>query len=430
MSLSIELQSSQQQKLAPQQLQSLSLLQMDSHSLETHIQQQVQENPFLEQDALPPQPPECIRHFFGSSHTAFSIDSYGALDSRLESLPAFLKDQLARQRLPKRMYSLCCYLADLLDENGYLEQADLDSLLRLHVSADMVEAACKQLQSLEPAGVGARSLSECLRLQLERKQRCTPLLEQLLDHHLEAISKKQYKAIASALHCSLSRIQAAAAEIAALEPQPGRPFWAGPEEAPLRPDMFIAETEDGLQLILNDFYLPKLDLSPYYSRLLAETDDAEARIYLQKKRENARQFLQALQQRWKTLQGCGNVILQAQYAFFSGKTRELVPLYKNQIAQALGLHPSTITRALQGKFLQCRSGVYPLNYFFSPAITPGGPSQQAVKLRLRRLLDEYGPQPVSDAELCRRLAQQGVHVARRTVSKYRLQMASSPSYPE
>ena len=190
----------------------------------------------------------------------------------------------------------------------------------------------------------------------------------------------------------------------------------------------LLELDGQLQAVLNEYYLPRVSISDYYARLLKESDEQETREYLRQKMQQAKWLLNSLERRGSTLRACADAILEAQRPFFAGKTNELSPMSLSSLAEALGVHPSTISRATRGKFLQCRQGTYPLRYFFSRAIGDQGPSQQAVKRKLLELVRSEDPQrPFSDQRLCQLLSAQGIQVARRTVAKYRIELGIQSS---
>ena len=334
----------------------------------------------------------------------------GAADRETESLSAFLCDQLERRRLPKPLLALTRYLAELVDEEGRLSQEDLDGVADLKIPQALTQQALETLQSLDPAGVGARSLSECLLLQLARQDAPSPLDMEIVRRFLPDLGKKHYSLIARELHTTPEEVRAAEKRISALDPCPGRSFQPAEPTLYVRPDLFIAELDGKLQVILNDYYLPRVSISQYYVRLLKESDEPETRAYLQQKMQQAKWLLNSLERRGSTLQ-CAEAILETQRAFFAGQTTELVPMTMVTLAERLHLHPSTVSRATREKYLQCRQGTYPLRYFFSRALGEQGPSQQTVKLRLLELIrQEDHSRPLSDQKLAELLAEQVRHV--------------------
>lgn len=351
----------------------------------------------------------------------------GREDSRLESLSAFLRDQIHRLRLPKPLAALCEYLAELVDEDGYLAQEDLDGLASMKIPQALTDQALDTLQGLDPPGVGARSLSECLLLQLSRRGGVDPVAMDVAARFLPELGRKHYAAIAQRLGTTTEAVRAAEAVIASLEPHPGRAFQPAEPTVYVRPDVFVAQLEGEWKVILNEYYLPRISVNDYYLRLLKSSDEKETKDYLRRKLQQAKWLLESLERRGSTLRRCAEAVLEAQRPFFTGETQALAPMTLSALAERLGLHPSTVSRAVRGKYLQCRQGTYPLRYFFSLPVS-GGVSRQAAKQALLSLIrEEDRRRPYSDQDLCRLLADRGVQVARRTVTKYRLELGLGSS---
>lgn len=421
----------QELRLTPQLLQSVEVLQMNSQELLDYLNRVSEENPLVEQSdtAELHRAYEALRQKVRWINGGLPEDGHGAMmergaaDRETESLSAFLCDQLERRRLPGPLLALCRYLAELVDGDGRLSQEDIDGVAELKIPPALIRQAVETLQSLEPVGVGARSLSECLLLQLARREDASPLDMEIVRRLLPDLGKKHYGLIARELRVTQEEIRAAEKRIAALDPCPGRSFQPPEPTLYVRPDVFIAEVDGELQVILNDYYLPRVSISSYYARLLKESDDPETRAYLREKMQQARWLLSSLERRGGTLRQCAGAILEAQYAFFSGRSPDLAPMTMAALAEQLGLHPSTVSRATREKYLQCRQGTYPLRYFFSRAIGEQGPSRQTVKLRLAELIRQEDPRrPLSDQKLSELLERQGIPIARRTVAKYRMEL--------
>ena len=377
----------QEQHLTPQLLQSMEVLQMNSQELLEYINRAADENPMLEREeaALRSEYEQLSRRVSWLDSRAVSLSAgvnaaeTGGTDWETESLEAFLCDQLERLHLEKPQLALCKYLAQLVDEDGYLPQEDLDSLQELELPAAMVEQALAVVQSLEPAGVAARSLSECLLLQLQRQGEKSKTVLAVVRDYLPQLSRHHYGAIARALGVGEKEVREAEARIAALEPRPGQGFQRAEQALYIRPDVFVAQIDGAWQVLHNEYYLPRLTISAQYSKLLEQPQDAQTMAYLREKLRHAQWLLDSLFRRRDTLGRCTEAVLRVQHAFFSGETVELVPMSMKELAQELEVHPSTVTRALSGKYLQCQQGTYPLRYFFSrPA---GGHSRQAVQLK-------------------------------------------------
>ena len=426
--LQMDHQLRQEQHLTPQLMQSMEVLQMNSQELLEYVNRAAEENPMLEREeaAVLRSEYEKLRSrisWLGSYTVAAAGEETekGREDWELESLGAFLRDQLARIRLDKPLLALCEYITRLVDEDGYLQPEDLESLQELNIPQEMIGAALETVQSLEPAGVAARDLSECLLLQLKRRGEARAPVTDIVKNHLSQLGRKQYGAIARALGVSEKEVRDAERCIAALEPRPGREFQTQEETVYIRPDIFVAELDGAYQVVLNEYYLPRLTVSAYYSKLLEQSPDAETAAYLREKLRHAQWLLYSLSRRGETLRRCGETALAVQRDFFAGKSRELQPKPMKELAQELGVNPSTVSRCLRGKYLQCRQGTFPMRYFFP--LPSGGTSRQAVQMKLAELIRrEDQAHPLSDEKLCAMLAGQGVEISRRTVAKYRTEL--------
>ena len=430
----------QELKLTPQLLQSMEVLQMNAQELLEYLNRVTEENPVLEQEDSAD-----LRHSYEElrqkaswldggvygatfTHDDAAFPERGAVDKETESLSSFLCDQLERKRLPKPLLALAKYMAELVDEDGYLAPEDLDGLTELKIPLSLISEALETLQSLDPAGVGARSLSECLLLQLARQEHVSPAVMDITARFLPELGKKHYGPICRELGLTMEEVRAAEKVISGLDPHPGRAFQPAEPTVYVRPDVFIVELDGELRAVLNEYYLPQISVSDYYVRLLRESDEPEPRDYLRQKLQQAKWLLNSLERRGGTLRRCADAILEAQRPFFTGQTTALAPMSLSTLADTLGLHPSTISRAVRGKYLQCRQGTYPLRYFFSRAVTEQGPSRQAVQQKLLALLASEDPcHPLSDQRLCRLLAEDGMEVARRTVAKYRMELGVGSS---
>lgn len=427
----------QELKLTPQLLQSMEVLQMASQELLEYISRRAEENPLLDQSDPPEAAYEALRRQAGwidgglvgrgSFVYGETVPEAGETDRDLEGLTAFLRDQLHRLRLSKPLSALCEYLAELTDEDGYLSQEDLDGFAGMRIPQSLTDQALEILQSLDPPGVGARSLSECLLLQLSRQDRADRLAMDIAARFLPELGRKHYAAIAQRLGVEVEAVRRAERIIAALDPHPGRAFQSAGAAAFIRPDIFVVELEGELKVVLNEYYLPRVSVSGYYLRLLKSSDEKETRDYLRQKLRQARWLLDSLERRRNTLRRCAEAVVEIQRPFFAGETGKLVPMTLSDLAERLEFHPSTVSRAVRGKYLQCRQGTYPLRYFFSRPVS-GGVSRQAAKQTLLALIREEDVRhPFSDQTLCRLLTDRGIAVARRTVTKYRLELGVGSS---
>ena len=415
-----------EQKLSPQQLQSMAVLQMDLCELGEYIRRQAEENPLIEQE-----PPERPLQEFRQWQTAFPwlrrsvstsdpdvLARYGAADPALDDLSAFLRDQLGRKKVGEPLYTYCQAVILSLDDDGYLPEEEREGLREAGLSRELLDRAIEEIQALEPAGVAAGNMAECLRLQLRRQGPPDPVAEAIAADYLPQLGKKQLSAIARALNVPLAEVRRAAERIAGLDPYPGRRFEGRETVQFIQPDVYILPADGVPAVVMNEYDLPHVALSGSYTRLLEQTEDQEAKRYLREKKAQAQWLIYNIARRGGTLRRCAEAMARRQAVFFTGQTGELRPMSAQELARELGVHPSTVSRALRGKYLQCVQGVYPLRYFCSPAVSEAL-SGQAVRRRILDLIREEDPaQPLSDVGLQERLQAEGVSVSRRTVTKF------------
>lgn len=431
----------QKQSLSVRMLQAMQILQMDAQALNEYINKTAEENPVIDCDSggtveemyeklrqrisWLDSAPGTFTERMDSTQAEMDYKHASPYDRNTMTLAAFLYDQLDRIGLPKHKLTLCKYLVDMLDEDGYLEQEDIDAVLALGIPETTLFEAIGTLQQLEPAGVAARNLGECLRLQIERLSHAPTITISIAEHYLELLGKKRYRSIAKALDATERDVEEAASLIASLNPHPGAGFGEQRETEYIRPDLFIVEDGEGYHAVLNDAYLPRIRVNDYYQKLLKETDSEETRNYLKEKFSQASWLMDCLDRRNRTLQSCAETILEAHADFFAGKTAALAPLTIRSAAERVGVHESTLGRCVAGKYLQCRQGIFPLRYFFPQPATKdrGGISGQAVKLELVHLIrKEPSEKPFTDQKLSDMLAECGICISRRTVAKYRDQL--------
>ena len=419
----------QQLKLSPRLLQSMEILRMNTDELAEYLNRVSEENPVMEREetgALAREW-EALRRRASwlegvTAAGGVAAAERGAPDWETESLSAFLRDQLERLRLPKPLLALCEYFTELLDEEGYLEEADIESVRELGVPEGLIEEALRTLRGLEPAGIAVCSLAERLCMQIERRGGAPEYVTEIIRRFLPEVGKRHYGPICKALGLTKAQARTAAEMIAALEPYPARAFGRPEAARYVRPDLFVVRDGGGLRVIVNEYALPRFRVSADYEKLLRESDDAETREYLREKTRQAKWILDSLERRGNTLRRCAEALLERQRAFFMEERDALAPMKLTSLAEELSLHPSTVSRAVRGKYLQCRRGVYALRWFFSPAAGGAETSRQSVKLRLAELIRAENPrQPLSDRKLCELLCAHGAEISRRTVAKYRME---------
>ena len=435
--MDIELNLKQGQILSPQLIQSMRILQMNSQELEQYVREVSQDNPVLdleERDAPLPSREELRRRLEwlesndGQNRGYHRQDAEGDLDPLAkcgaqvpgETLYEHLLEQLEKRGAGKAVQA-ARFLAGCLDEAGYLPDGLEGLAQEVNCPVEVLEQGLQLLQSLDPPGVGARSLGECLSLQMHRQGGST-LARRIAEGWLEELARRHFGAIAKALGVSQEEVVRAAEEIRNLDPRPGSQFEGQPAPAYLFPDLQVTLEDGVLEVRLNDDNIPSLHISGYYRTLLQDTGETEVRDYLSNKLRQAEWVVKAVDQRRSTLLACAGEIVRRQADFF--RRGHLVPLTMADVAAALDLHESTVSRAVRDKYLQCPRGLYPLSYFFSRSVGGEaggeGTSPEAAKALLLRLIREEDPaSPLSDQKLCQAMAQQGCVLSRRTVAKYR-----------
>lgn len=430
MDLSQSAQLAQELKLSPMVLQSMEILQMNTLELADYLRRTALENPVLE-EAEPWQARQTWRDMAARAPWVGDLpegdSAPGQTDSAADSLELHLAEQLERRGLAAPLLALCRYLIGLLDDRGRLDQEDLDDLAAKGVPAGLLEEGVAVLQSLDPAGVGARTTEECLLLQLRRLPGDHTLAEALCRDHLALLAKGEEGAVAQALGVSPKAAAQAIRQVRALSPDPLAEFAPAAPTVYLRPDAWVIEEEGELVVYLNQWDLPQFHLSDQYRRLAQAQGDQETADYLRQKLRQAKWILHYVQRRQETLAGCLTALVQAQREYFLGRQEAPGPLLRRELADRLDLHPSTVTRALAHKCLQCRQGLFPVSFFFSSG--RGEVSARQVQAKLARLIREEDPRhPLSDQALAQRLAAEGVSAARRTVAKYRQALGLPPAH--
>ncbi|MBO5683310.1 MAG: RNA polymerase factor sigma-54 [Akkermansia sp.] len=399
-------------------------LQATNMELRTQVTQALAANPALEE--LPPQEQEEDIPEFSAPDTAAARRHDYLLDSLTEapSLMAHLEEQIHRSALPARVESAALLLVQNLDERGYFSESPADIATRHGWSSSQLSKALQAVQDLDPAGVGASDLRESLILQLRREGEEAGLAMQLLESRWNDLVQHRYTEAAQALGVPEPAVAGAARRIAQLNPDPGSAFQRDTNAA-ITPDLVVFLNEEGEpEIALTDANIPRLALSAEYREMMAEqADKPEVRRYLSRCFSEGRELIKAIADRQKTILLVANEIVQHQRDFFLHGPAAMVPLRMEQVADATGLHISTVSRAVNGKFLQCSRGVFELRHFFTaalPAGNTGSISPEAVQARIRELIAAEDPRrPLSDAALELQLSQEGITIARRTIAKYR-----------
>jgi len=353
------------------------------------------------------------------------------------TLAETLLEQLHFLDLPDRRLRIAEFLIGSLDDRGYLSTAVDDVVIATGQPADEVLQALMAIQALEPAGVGARDLRECLLIQLASRGEKDTLPWRIIHDHFDHIVNRRFPEIARQLRVSAEEVQAAADMIATLSPRPGLEVS---DEDPkyVVPDLLVERVDDEYVVLLNDRNVPRLRISSAYETVLRErkgaSRDSEAgktREYIQGKLNSARWLIQTIEQRRRTMIKVMNCIIREQREFFEKGISCLRPLTLQQVAKQIDMHESTVSRVCSGKYVQTPRGVFELKFFFSSGLeTENGEdvSARTAKDTIKTLIDEEDKkEPLSDQRIAELLHKQGLRIARRTVAKYREQLRILPA---
>ncbi len=460
------------QKLSPQQIQMIKLLEIPTMQLEQRIKKELEENPVLEEgrDKEEFESPSEENDPGTAENDEFSIDEYlnkddipsyklysrnYSQDERRMEIPFsigatfhdHLEAQLGLRKLDEQEHALAEYIIGNIDEDGYLRR-DLEAIsddlafsLNMETSEEDLLKILRIIQDFDPIGVGARDLRECLLLQIRAKDQMNADIAnatKIIRYHFDEFTRKHYDKIQSKLNISDNEMKDAIEEILHLNPKPGSSLSdsANKSSQVIIPD-FILENNDGqLEISLNSRNTPELRISRTYSEMLESyaatrakpsSEQKEAVSFVKQKLDSAKWFIDAIKQRQNTLHVTMNAILEYQRDyFFEGDETKLKPMILKDIADQTGLDISTISRVANSKYIQTHFGIFPLKFFFSEGLqTESGEevSTREIKKILQDCIDnEEKRKPLTDDKLAAILQEKGYHIARRTVAKYREQL--------
>ncbi|MGR3319541.1 MAG: RNA polymerase factor sigma-54 [Candidatus Anammoxibacter sp.] len=466
MKLEASLQMQQTMKLAPQIIQSIEILQLPTMALIEHIQQELEENPVLEEVMAPEsdkvaqedgdelsnqdnvknddvelerqsQIDEEWRDYFSDTYSSSSRkkSSDGEFDKKQQaientaakpmSLHDYLLEQLSLLTLPEDCEEICEYIIYNIDKMGYLENPleKIAESFENKTNQNNAKEALDIIQTMEPLGVGARNLKECLLLQLDKKDEHYALAEKLISNHLEDIEAKRYPHIASKTRYDLKTVKEVINFICTLNPKPGLLFDT--EIVPhVIPEVRIELIDGKYEVILLNNNVPQIYINDFYSKTLTKKDaEPETYGYVQKKINSARWLIDALEQRRNTMYKVTNQIVHLQKEFLDKGVFHLKALKMQEVADAIGMHVSTVSRAISHKYAQTPQGTYELKFFFTGGFKTDNGSTESWETLRQKLADiitnEDKKKPLSDEDIMQNLKDCGVDIARRTITKYR-----------
>lgn len=467
---------SQSLVLAPQLRHSLKILQVAAQDLRSVIQEELQSNPTLEE--LVPETPG--QEQTEASETDKESDGNDAEDRREEmdftkefeilgkldddwrdymanaggnqpytsesaekrqhffdslvsepSLQEHLMGQAELLDLSPPAYEAIRHLIGSLDDRGYLSQSPADAALQTGLPLDVMQEAYAALTTFDPPGIGSRKLEECLLTQLGMHGRGSSLAARILREHFDLLARRRIPELSRKLGASPDDVQLAIEEIGKLDPAPGRRF-AEDSNRVVEPDVTVVKDGDDWKIIMNSDYIPRLRISNTYREMIAKgTLTKEEGDYLRERMRSGKFLIDSIEQRQRTIERITREILKAQADFFEHGVAQLKPLTMTQIAEVVGVHETTVSRAIANKYLRTPHGIFEFKYFFTTGYQSDAGatvSNTSVKELIADLITlEDRAKPLSDQEIVAKLQEKGLTIARRTVAKYREELGLLPS---
>ena len=445
--MDINIKQVQQHNLSTQMLQSMGILQMSATELEAYIENLSMENPLVDivsesqhdgdssQEAIQRklewlESTDYQNRVYYRSDNAdqdYSVD-IGSKNDYGEELSEYLLSQLLLSGFSDDELEIIKYMLESLDSRGYFTEPIADVASHFSCSEERILWLLEEIQKLDPAGVGARDLKECLLLQLKRLEKDDDITAAIIENHLEDIAKNHQRIISRKLNVDIEKVNEACETIRALNPKPGGSFNNREQLRYITPDAVVVKLEDRFEILVNEYQYPHFNLNSYYQELYTQTEDKETKKYLHDKIQQAEWVQSCIANRTSTLSRVVHALVEFQEKFFIYGHGHKVPMQLADIADALELSESTISRCMSGKYLQCSYGIFPLNFFLTSVacksnITQKETTTDTAKERIRLIVDSENKQkPYSDQAISDKLKEYDIHISRRTVNKYRTEM--------
>lgn len=452
MKMGFELNLEQSQKLimTPELRQAIQILQFNNVELMEYINKQIEVNPFLEmtekrKDSLAKEEKdekkdnskdeidwkEIVEKYDDISYKAYNSSyehkqTFESYTSKKMSLKDHLMTQLGVTIKTESERKIGELIIESLDQKGYLASNIHDLSMQLGEDHVEIERVLRVIQTFDPVGVGARNLSECLMIQLKEKGINDKNIFLIVDRYLDELATNKMQKIAKELHIPVKRVQSICDIIKMLEPKPARGFIVDSDNIRyIVPDVTIEKIGDEYIIIVNDSNFPMLSISKYYKSMLENTDDKETSKFLFNKLNSSMWLIKSIEQRRLTLYKVVESIVKFQKKFFDEGNKALKPLVLKDVADDIGVHESTVSRATNGKYVQTPRGIFELKHFFTSSISDdrGGVSSTSVKSSIKEMIEKENTQkPLSDQKIADLLKNKGITISRRTVAKYRDEM--------
>lgn len=454
---------SQRLMLTQRMQQAIQILQLSGLELDQYVQQELETNPVLEQKQQSVDPPaedsqESSNGEEEVDDVAFDLDDFATrlgdygrtgpdlsrnrdADSRRqyyensitkgESFSAMLLRQLRMAAPEEKDYRIGERIIGDIDDKGYFTGTEEEIAKELDVPVEEVQRVLGLIQQFEPTGVGAHDVVECLLLQIEMEYPEEDEMKVLVAEHLEELERRQIPAIAKAMGVKPERVEELKAMLAKLNPWPGLEYSSEPPQY-VTPDVIVEKTDNGYDVYLSNESSPELRISNQYRSLMRKAKiGKDEKKYLRDKVESAKWLIRNIEQRQNTILRIARAIVDVQRDFMEKGVEAIKPLTLQEIADAVGVHEATVSRATRGKYMQTPQGLFEMKYFFSPGLKRDSGDEQSsksVQSLIKKIIDEEDKtKPLSDQKIANLLKTQGINIARRTVTKYRENMGLLPT---
>ncbi|KAF6573687.1 MULTISPECIES: RNA polymerase factor sigma-54 [Paenibacillus] len=410
--------------MTPELRQAITILQYSSVDLMSYLHEQANENPIIDLAEIDMSIERInTEEEYSLRKNDNPVDLLDFVSNPADNLYRHLKAQLGMVRgLSKLQQMIGMFLIGNLNEKGYLELDVNTAAGILDVPTDEVENILALIQGFEPAGIAARSLEECLLLQLRYAGNDDVYLEEIVRHHMVNLSCNRIQKIADALGIDIHMVQQMTDQIRKLNPCPGAAFAPYERQYHIA-DISVEKSKNDYVVTVNDITVPRVGINPFYQSMLRKPAMEEEKRFLREKMNTALWLIHSLEQRRLTLMRVAQAIVDRQREFFEHGVYHLKSMTQKEIAGITGLHESTISRAVSNKYMQTPRGLFELKYFFTSALGSkdgDATSSESAKMRIKQIIDsEEKQKPFSDQAITERMAKEGLELSRRTVAKYR-----------
>ncbi|CUU45846.1 MULTISPECIES: RNA polymerase factor sigma-54 [Clostridium] len=457
MNLDYNMKMTQEQRLVLTQnmQQSIKLLQMSLHDLREYIDNEYSENPVLEvNEEISSYDDEQINrdvniedkydhkklveelysdNYKDRSETNYSNEEVSPLNfiEKKVSLKEYLQEQLIEADIDQYMLDICNYIVESLDYRGYLEISTRELAEELNISEEIVNRALEVVQALEPYGIGARNIKECLLIQSLKLNILDDTIEKIILNHLENIAENKYEVVAKDLNINPREAQRYGDLIKKLEPKPSRGFYTGEEVNYIIPDAEIKNVDGEFFILMNESVLPRLMINKTYRDVLRNNQDSETNTYVKEKINQALFLIKSIEQRKNTLYKVLECVVEKQNDFFKFGRQYIKPLTLKEVAEIINLHESTVSRAIKDKYVLTSYGTIKIKDLFASGLSSNNNEDMAtskIKNEIKKIIEEENKsKPLSDQLISSMLVEKNMNISRRTVAKYREELGIKSS---